>query len=53
MLYCLGRLRQLGARRAYVYPGDTNTAAMKLYESCGFRVVGIDRDWDRALEPAP
>ena len=35
----LSRLRQEGAKEAIVYTGSTNDAALKLYESVGFRTL--------------
>jgi ribosomal protein S18 acetylase RimI-like enzyme len=45
----LRRLRRLGAAQAVVQTQITNTAAIALYQSCGFEVVGEDRAWTRSL----
>jgi ribosomal protein S18 acetylase RimI-like enzyme len=39
LLECLRRMRALGMNRACVSTGVTNTPAIRLYESIGFRVV--------------
>ncbi|MCH7579859.1 MAG: hypothetical protein IIB22_06400 [Chloroflexi bacterium] len=50
MLEGLRRLRELGARQAIVYTSTDNLSAQKLYESCGFSVVGRDWNYTKRLD---
>ena len=43
------RLHELGATTAVVFTQNTNDAAIALYESCGFEIVGEDRAWSKPL----
>lgn len=43
------RLRALGATTAFVASYIHNTPANALYEAVGFRLVGTDRRWEKAL----
>ena len=45
----LRRLHGLGATTAVVFTQNTNDAAIALYESCGFEIVGEDRAWAKQL----
>jgi GNAT superfamily N-acetyltransferase len=45
----LRRLHQLGATTAVVFTQCTNAAAIALYESCGFEIVGVDVAWTTRL----
>jgi mycothiol synthase len=47
----LRRLHTLGATAAVVFTQNTNDAAIALYQSCGFEVVGEDRAWTKSLAP--
>jgi ribosomal protein S18 acetylase RimI-like enzyme len=44
----IGGLRALsaaGMTRALVYPDCDNTAAVALYQSCGFETAAVDQDY--------
>ncbi len=45
----LRRLHELGATTAVVFTQNTNDAAIALYQSCGFQIVGKDRAWTKQL----
>jgi ribosomal protein S18 acetylase RimI-like enzyme len=45
----LRRLRDVGATTAVVFTQDTNDAAIALYQSCGFEIVGEDTAWTKRL----
>jgi mycothiol synthase len=45
----LRRLQAHGARLAIVQTNDTNVAAIRLYESAGFRIVSRDHTYRKAL----
>ncbi len=45
----LRRLHELGATTAVVFTQNTNDAAIALYQSCGFEIVGEDYAWTRRL----
>ena len=45
----LHRLKALGAERAIVYTSSDNLGAQKLYESCGFRVIGYNWGFTKQL----
>jgi len=45
----LKRLQRLGGAGAVVYTSDSNIAAKRLYESCGFDVVSTDFDYVKVL----
>jgi ribosomal protein S18 acetylase RimI-like enzyme len=46
----LRRLHKLGATTAVVFTQNTNAAAIVLYQSCGFEIVGEDRAWTKRLK---
>jgi GNAT superfamily N-acetyltransferase len=48
----LRALERAGMTRAVVYPERDNTAAVALYESCGFTLAATDFDYRRELTPA-
>ena len=50
MLEGLRRLRDLGATQAIVCTSTDNPGAQKLYESCGFKVVGHDWNYTKRLD---
>ncbi len=45
----LRRLHELGATTAVVFTQNANAAAIALYQSCGFEIVGEDRAWTKRL----
>jgi ribosomal protein S18 acetylase RimI-like enzyme len=47
----LRRLRELGAHLAIVHTNDTNIAAIRLYESAGFRIVSRDYPYRKICAP--
>ncbi len=47
----LRRLHECGATEAVLYTSIGNTAAVALYESCGFAAVGQDFAWTKRLSP--
>ena len=49
LLECLRRMRDRGMDRVSVSTGETNLAAIRLYESIGFRVVNRYLEFGMAL----
>ena len=49
LLECLRRMRALGMNRVSVSTGETNLAAIGLYESIGFRVVNRTLEFGKTL----
>jgi ribosomal protein S18 acetylase RimI-like enzyme len=43
--YAIDEARQAGARTLVVGTGNSSLPALALYQKCGFRIVGIDRDF--------
>lgn len=45
--------RRMGLRRLEIGTGNSGTGQIALYERCGFRRTGIDRDYFRRYYPQP
>lgn len=45
----LRRLHTMGATQAIVQTNITNTAAIALYQSCGFALAATQHDWSKIL----
>lgn len=51
--YAVIQARSAGFRTLEIGTGDSSTGPLALYERCGFRRTGIDRDYFRRHYPAP